>query len=145
MITFLRDIRRVISGKNSRRDKYDLILDTADAEKGHYFKARSRFAQAVSALGIAYFEKGSLVDSPDQTHYHDRFAPSADQFRAMAMLAGFNAEIIARKKYKDEEGNTNNNLYWGLKVCDKPLNCEEFEWAISHSRTGSAPLYVTYI
>lgn len=125
MTLCLRGIGRAIKTGGS------LIVDIPDPDSGHFLKEKEKFIKTVENLGeamgyISYFQEGSIVDSPDNIHYSSRFAPSKEQFKAIANLAGFDAEVILAQDYTNEGGEKNRNLYWRLKKRSEILNAENF-------------------
>lgn len=135
-LLFLREARRVL------KDEGKLIIDLPDSDKGNYAEERVKYAKVAQELGIYYYESGSLNDSPDSTRYFDRLAPLPDQFKAMAAIAGFKAEIMNEHTFTDSEGQENNNMYWKLTKTDEPIDITE---AVGNSRTGKPALSIKYL
>ena len=134
MVLALREIGRVTGGK--------IVLDLPNADKGHYLKERKRFAKAVEKLGVSYYEGGAIVDSPNGENFFDRLAPSEAQFRAIARLAGFEARVIERREYTDEEGEENENVYWRLTKLERPMGLEEALESMVEARQSGPPIRV---
>lgn len=140
MINFLGEARRILRGNNSR-----LIMDLPNDRKGHYRWERERLAQQAQHLGIEYKEAGAIIDSPDAKNFFDRLVPTAKQFRAIAALSGFDAQVIAERQFGDVEGYSNTNTYWQLTPQNKPLDTDQLLKAISEARTAGPPLFVTWL
>jgi ubiquinone/menaquinone biosynthesis C-methylase UbiE len=135
-LQFLREAHRVL------KEDGKLIIDLPDPDKGQYAEERKRFSEMAQKLGVVYFEDGSLNDSPDHTRYFDRLAPLPEQFKAMAALTGFKAEVMTEHTYEDTGGEENSNMYWRLtKSDDIVIN----RGGLNSVRTGSAPLYINYL
>ncbi len=107
-IGFLEEAGRVL------KENGVFIIDLPDPTKGQYEYRRKQFAQAAQSGGITNFESGSIHDSPDDIHFMDRLAPMPLQFKAMAKLAGFDAQVIDEQDYQDPKDFTNTNMYWKL-------------------------------
>lgn len=103
----LASIRKVL-----RRDGV-LLLDLPQTSQGEYFEYLKERQGVFSKLGI-WNREAAIQDSPDATHFIDRLAPSEGQLKAMALLAGFNAEDIKRVPYLGASGRQATNVYWKL-------------------------------
>lgn len=137
--SFLKEVHRTLDRNGV------LILDIPDPEKGHYRKERDKIDAEVKKLGIEYMESGTIIDSPDGQHYFDRLVPTKRQFKAIALLCGFRANIINQQNYSDNEGNVNTNVYWKLTKLTKKLSFDEIMEALHESKTSAPPLYITWI
>lgn len=106
-VQFLSESKRVLA-PNGR-----LVLDLPDSESQYYREQIKRIKDISAQLGIPDITPGIIIDSPDGKNYFDRFVPSREQFKAIAKLAGFDAELIEDKQYEAVAGQAS-NLYWNL-------------------------------
>lgn len=122
------------------------ILDKPKVTPGdHYEQSQDEYVKAQDTLGVAYHERGGIIDSPDGISFSDRFNPSEKQLKAIARYYGFHAKIIKIAEYTDEEGNKNTNEYWELSIVNNPPTTGE-KLALSNiSRTSGPPLYFEWI
>jgi len=109
-INCLKEIKRVI------KDDGVVILDLPDPNKGDYKVNIEKTQQAAKRKGMKKILPGLISDSPDMEHYYDRYAPSAQAFKAIAALAGFDAKKLpVEKGFHGVSGEENVNTYWVLK------------------------------
>lgn len=137
-LAFLKESRRVL------KDGGKLIIDLPDPDKGIYKKAREEFNEKMKKAGIRFYESGTIHDSPNGFDYFDRLAPNPEQFKAMALLAGFEAEMITERDYVDSEGNSNANMYWRLTKSKRDLTNQEYGEASYKTRTSGPPLKLSF-
>lgn len=138
-LAFLHEAKRVL------KDDGILLIDLPDPDVGQYAKVRDQYASIAEGLGVTYYENGSLRDSPNGENFFDRLAPGMEQFSAMALLVGLDAQIVQEREYTDTEGEKNRNLYWKLTKRKKPLSTQEMQRAMFRSRTGAPSLKVEWL
>lgn len=107
-IESLSEMRRVMKNDGV------LILDLPDSASGEHKELIERTLRIAFSRGLINLTPGLINDSPDSEHYFDRFAPTDEQFKGMAYLAGFDASVIAEKSYQGVSGKENKNKYWKL-------------------------------
>lgn len=98
-----------------------VIMDLPDTTVGEYKKARERTEKIAKQRGISKFLPGLIMDSPDLTHYFDRYAPSDRAFVRIAQFAGWYADKVATKTYNGVSGETDKNNYWKLTKMRKDV------------------------
>lgn len=136
-IEFLRETNRIL-----KKDGV-LIIDTPDPDMGIYLRERERIEAAADAQGIEHFEAGFIIDSPDGVNYCDRLVPLPDQFKAMAKVSGFKAEIIQTREYEDAHGEKNKNYYWKLTKVE--IDWGDFFETQGNLRTTGPSLSMSYV
>lgn len=114
------------------------LMDTPNQNNGQFAKTSQEFRQTANDIGIHHVETGSLHDSPNSLDFTDRFAPAPEQLKAFAWLAGFDAELIQTHMYTDQQGFTNENLYWRLTKGRKELTLSEIEEIIKTAFGGKS-------
>jgi SAM-dependent methyltransferase len=107
-IRTFQELRRVLSPEGT------VVLDLPDITSGFYAQRVAERANALREAGIWNYEYGDIHSSPDSVHFFDRLMPGASQVKAMALLAGFEAEIIDDAPFTIGGGVVENNLYWRL-------------------------------
>lgn len=112
----LREMRRVI------KDDGFVIIDLPDPDVGEYKKNIAQSKQIAEERKFKPFLPGTIIDSPDQQHYFDRYIPDDDAFYALAVFAGFHPEKIPlAPTYTGASGEENVNTYWKLTKSRLPL------------------------
>lgn len=130
-IAFLSEAHRVVAGP--------LLVDGPNAEMGTADARRTEYAEKATALGIRHFEEGAYVGRALDGVYTFRTALSDEQMKAIAVLAGYEAEEIARQKYTDHTGKPNENIFW--KLTPKEFTMEDKLKAVPQAYTGFQPLF----
>lgn len=108
MIAALKEMGRVI------KDRGKLIVDMPDSRYGDIHQDILKTEILRRSNNLTDYLEETIVDSPDNVHYFDRYVPVPLRFRFLAFLAGFYTEKIAEQRYHSVSGNENVNIYWRL-------------------------------
>lgn len=108
MVIALKNIGRVIKPGGK------LIVDMPNNQYGDIYESMWGTRDVCEKLKITNYLDETIIDGPDDSHYFDRYVPSALRFRLLAYLAGFYSEQIAEQSYHGVTGKENRNTYWRL-------------------------------
>lgn len=120
-VAALKEMGRVL------KDDGKLIVDMPDSRYGDVHQDILKTEVTRRLNGLTDYLEETIVDSPDNIHYFDRYVPVPLRFRFLAFLAGFYTEKIAEQKYHSVSGNENVNIYWRLtkRPLEETLSVED--------------------
>lgn len=121
MVAGLKEMGRVL------KDGGKLIVDMPDSRYGDIHQDILKTEILRRSNNLTDYLEETIVDSPDNTHYFDRYVPVPIRFRLLAFLAGFHSEQIGKQRYHSVSGNENVNTYWRLtkRPLEEPLSVED--------------------